>query len=94
MTPHEQLSHIKIVSQIQLNYLNDFKADNPNFFTGTMKNFVGVSFNRQKQKWVSKINNIDCGYYDNQIDAVRARDLAIIKQGLPLSKLQILKKKL
>lgn len=58
-----------------------------------MKNYTGISWNRAKQKWVSKINNIDCGYYDNQMDAVKARDLAIIKNGLDYKKLQILKKK-
>jgi len=59
-----------------------------------MKNFVGVSFNRQKQRWVSKIGKFDCGYYTDQIEAVKARDLYIIKHGLDYKKLQIIKPKL
>jgi len=58
-----------------------------------MKKFVGVSFNRQKQRWVSKIGIFDCGYFVEQIDAVKARDLCIIKNGLNYKKLQIIKPK-
>lgn len=58
-----------------------------------MKNFVGVSWNKQKQRWVYKVSIYDCGYYTDQIEAVKARDLAIIKHGLSYSKLQILKPK-
>lgn len=60
MTPHEQLSHIKIVSQIQLNYLNDFKADNPNFFTGTMKNFT--------KNFIVKLEEIERKNFDKALN--------------------------
>lgn len=59
-----------------------------------MKNYTGISWNKQKQRWVSKVGIYDCGYYTDQIEAVKARDLAIIKHGLSYSKLQILKPKL
>jgi len=58
-----------------------------------MKKYTGVSFNRQKQRWVSKIGIFDCGYFVEQIDAVKARDLCIIKNGLDYKKLQIIKPK-
>lgn len=61
------------------------------------KSYTGVTWNRQKQRWVSKIicNGItfDCGFYTNQISAVKARDSCIIRNGLGLDKLQILKQK-
>jgi len=58
-----------------------------------MKNYTGVSWNKQKQRWVSKIGIFDCGYFVEQIDAVKARDLCIIKNGLDYKKLQIIKPK-
>jgi len=43
MIPIEnRLVHIKLLAQVQLNYISDFKADfkDRNFFTGTFKNFL------------------------------------------------------
>jgi len=39
MNQQEQLTHIKILAQIQLFYLNEFNAKNPSFFTGSYKQF-------------------------------------------------------
>lgn len=43
MIPIEnRLVHIKLLAQVQLNYISDFKADfkDKNFFTGAFKNFL------------------------------------------------------
>ncbi len=34
------LTHIKVLSQIQLNYISELKAKHPPFFTGSFKNFT------------------------------------------------------
>lgn len=61
------------------------------------KEYKGVSWDRAKQRWKSKIlhNGIlyPCGFHIEQIDAVKARDMCIIKHGLGLEKLQIIKPK-
>lgn len=59
--------------------------------------YKGVTWNRQKQRWVASITRkgvrYECGSYTEEIDAVKARDLCIIKNGLGIDKLQILKPK-
>ena len=58
--------------------------------------YIGVSWNTTAQKWTSTIaiNNktINCGYYLNERDAAKGRDMKIM--ALKLEKeLQIFKKK-
>jgi hypothetical protein len=59
--------------------------------------YKGVNWNRQHQKWIATIKSkgvsYHCGTYSEQVDAVKARDLCIIKNGLGIDKLQILKPK-
>ena len=61
------------------------------------KEYKGVSWNRKKQYWVSRIvcNGViyDCGLHVEELDAVKARDMCIIRNGLGIEKLQILKPK-
>jgi len=56
------------------------------------KEYKGINWNRQKQRWIATINNHHCGSFTDQIEAVRCRDMYIITHGLDLKKLQILKK--
>lgn len=62
-----------------------------------MKEFVGVRWVSQNQKWKSYVtkNGVDyaCGYFKDQRAAVKARDRKIIALGLDV-KLQILKRKI
>lgn len=41
---HSKLTHIKLIAQILLNYLSDYKFENQkeSFFTGSFKNFVNT----------------------------------------------------
>lgn len=59
-----------------------------------MKQYIGVHWSRKEQCWKAFITLSNkkhlCGIFVNQIDAVKARDTAILKFGLP-TKLQILK---
>jgi hypothetical protein len=61
------------------------------------KEYTGVTWNRQKQVYISRIICkgviYECGSYFDEIDAVKARDKCIIKNGLGIEKLQILKLK-
>jgi hypothetical protein len=61
------------------------------------KEYKGISWNRQRQLWVSKITSkgivYECGSYVDEIQAVKARDMCIISHGLGIDKLQILKPK-
>jgi len=59
MKQQEQLTHIKILAQIQLNYLTDFKAENKSFFTGTFKNFTN--------NFISKLIEVEAKYFDKAI---------------------------
>jgi len=60
-----------------------------------MKQYTGVTWNRQKQQWHAAIreNGIlyECGYYTDEIEAVKARDRCIITHGLNVDKLQVFK---
>jgi hypothetical protein len=60
MNQQEQLSHIKILAQIQLNYLTDFKAENKSFFTGSFKNFCN--------NFINHLIQIENKYFDKAID--------------------------
>ena len=62
MIPHDaKLTHIKILAQILLNYLSDFRAVNSkqNFFTGAFKSFVNT--------FIGKLVEIEAKYYDRAI---------------------------
>jgi len=62
------------------------------------QNYKGVTWNRELQKWKSNVRkdgvDYNCGVYDSQILAVKARDLCILKNGLniPLQYLKPVKK--
>lgn len=59
-----------------------------------MKDYTGIRWIEKHQKWQSSVRhngvNYPCGMHDKQMDAVKARDTRIIKEGLNV-KLQILK---
>ena len=61
------------------------------------KEYNGVSWNVRMQRWVSSIRckgiTYNCGTHLEQIDAVKARDMCIIKHGLGIEKLQVIKPK-
>jgi translation elongation factor EF-Ts len=59
MNQQEQLTHIKILAQIQLNYLTDFKAKNKSFFTGTFKQFCN--------NLIKHLINIETQHFDPSI---------------------------
>lgn len=62
MIPHDtKLTHIKILAQIQLNYLSDFRAENSkqNFFTGAFKSFVNT--------FIGKLADVEARYFDKAI---------------------------
>lgn len=61
MQPIERLTHIKVLAQILLNYLTDFKAESKtkSFFTGAFKNFV--------HNFISKLVEIETKYFDRAI---------------------------
>lgn len=61
MQPIERLTHIKLLAQILLNYLSDFKAENKakSFFTGAFKSFVNT--------FISKLVEVEAKYFDNAI---------------------------
>ena len=57
--------------------------------------YKGVSWNRKQQRWISCIKakgiTYNCGSHVEQIDAVKARDMCVIKNGLGVEKLQVIK---
>ena len=59
-----------------------------------MKEYIGVHYNKSLNKYYSKITfnktTYHCGFHDTAVLAAKARDIAIIKHGIP-RKLQILK---
>ncbi|MBC7845586.1 MAG: hypothetical protein H7Y10_03745 [Flavobacterium sp.] len=61
MQPIEKLTHIKVISQILLNYLSDFKAENKtkSFFTGAFKNFVN--------NFIGKLAEVEAKHFDRAI---------------------------
>lgn len=58
------------------------------------KKYTGITYHRKICKYEARVGHAGvtykAGWYDTEIEAVRARDLLIIKKGLPV-KLQILK---
>lgn len=56
--------------------------------------YIGVGWNRETQSWRSSVSEkgikYDCGYFDNERDAAKARDRKILALGLN-KPLQILK---
>lgn len=60
MNQKEQLTHIKILAQIQLNYLTDFKAKNKSFFTGTFKMFCN--------NFIKQLIEIESKHFDKAMD--------------------------
>lgn len=59
-----------------------------------VSNYIGVGWNREQQKWRSSVSEkgvkYDCGYFDSERDAAKARDRKILALGLN-KPLQILK---
>lgn len=57
--------------------------------------YKGVSYKKREGKWTSSISvkgvRHECGYYDEEILAAKARDMTIIKLGLDRKLLQVLK---
>lgn len=54
-------------------------------------NYKGVFWNVQHQKWRAKVQNYELGYFETEIEAVKARDKKIIALNLK-QPLQIFKK--
>lgn len=56
--------------------------------------YIGVGWNREQQKWRSSVSEkgvkYDCGYFDSEREAAKARDRKILALGLK-KPLQILK---
>jgi len=62
MIPQEaKLTHIKILAQIQLNYLSDFRANSEKekWFVGTFKNFV--------KTFIGKLVEVEGKFFDKAI---------------------------
>ena len=59
------------------------------------QDYKGVRWNRRMQRWVSVIKckgvAYNCGNHFEQLEAVKARDMCIIRNGLGVEKLQIIK---
>lgn len=59
--------------------------------------YTGVKWSREYQKWYSTLNEkgikYNCGFFDDDRDAAKARDMKIIQIG-STKKLQILKQSL
>jgi hypothetical protein len=59
--------------------------------------YKGVRWRKNEQKFVSSITvngqKMNCGTSKDEREVARLRDLAILKYGLPVSQLQILKPK-
>jgi len=63
MIPIEsRLTHIKLLAQVQLNYISDFKADfkDRNFFTGAFKSFLN--------NLIIKLSEIEEKHFDHAIN--------------------------
>lgn len=59
--------------------------------------YIGVLWNARYQKWEASFQHngtiYQCGFWDDEISAARARDLTIIRVGGDFKKLQVLKPK-
>jgi hypothetical protein len=57
-----RLVHIKLLAQVQLNYISDFKADfkDRNFFTGAFKSFLN--------NFIVKLSEIEEKHFDHAIN--------------------------
>lgn len=59
-----------------------------------MKKYSGVSYNRFTKKYTSTVAHkqikYNCGSYDTEVEAAKARDRKILEKGLNV-KLQVLK---
>ena len=57
-------------------------------------NYKNISWDRVRRLWRGHISHkgvrFDCGSYEEELQAVRAVDMKIIKNGLDYKKLQIL----
>ena len=57
--------------------------------------YKGVSWKTKNRKWQSQITvkgvRYECGHFDTELEAIRARDKKIMALGLPNSLLQIFK---
>lgn len=57
--------------------------------------YTGVSWKKQDRKWISVFTykgiTYDCGSYDDELKAVKARDRRIISLGANYDKLQVIK---
>jgi len=62
MNPNEKLTHIKVIAQILLNYLSDFKSESKSksFFTGAFKNLVN--------NFISKLVEVETKHFDRAIE--------------------------
>ena len=62
-----------------------------------MKEYTGVRYKLSQRKWVASLSykgdNVSCGSWSTEREAVIARDKKILTLGLPIKKLQILKPK-
>ena len=54
-------------------------------------NYKGVSWKASHRRWCAKVQNIECGCFETEIEAVKARDKKIIALNLK-QPLQIFKK--
>lgn len=79
----DRLSNLRIVTQRQ-NTSNSFRSDR----AGHTSKYVGVCFNKETSKWKASITfkskKHHLGYYENEIDASRAYQIALteIKNGV------------
>ena len=57
-----RLVHIKLLAQVQLNYISDFKADfkDRNFFTGAFKSFLN--------NFIIKLSEIEEKHFDHAMN--------------------------
>jgi hypothetical protein len=53
--------------------------------------YKGVTYHKQTRKWRSNVGNYNCGQFDTEIEAVKARDKKIMNLGLKYE-LQIFRK--
>jgi hypothetical protein len=70
-------------------YIKESKPSN-----NRVSKYTGVSWHKETQKWRSQVHDkgikYECGYYDNERDAAKGRDMKIVKFNMK-KPLQILK---